>query len=336
MANRKIDVNKLTFGVEFEVYLPHHLANQVGYYHRGLEVTGLPGWKLESDGSLNTDVPSGYIGAELVSPILMGADGLRQVIKACEWLRAAGAVVVGQGGRVKQCGMHVHVGWNMSTRNSTSGETANLYVGGRNVNGGNPSYIEVETFVPAELERVISAFANAEKALYVSTGTHYRERCAYTKSIKQVYLGSRASHSGLVLANGNSSCDRFHSLNVTNLTSGDKKTLEVRCFAGTIKASKAIAHIRMVLAIVEKGVRQSKKASWDAAKGVRWNRCKSWGPGRGELNRVMYKIGWIKGQLKDNHVYGNVIGEGLPTIAESRDELIRLADRYDAVSQRQQ
>lgn len=66
-------------------------VDYVGYSHA---VT--PGaWKIVTDGS----VSGGY---ELVSPPLSGADGRRQVKKACEALQAAGCRIN------SSCGLHVH------------------------------------------------------------------------------------------------------------------------------------------------------------------------------------------------------------------------------------
>lgn len=54
-------------------------------------------WKVVHDGSV------GYDGAEVVSPILQGAEGLRQVAQVLKALKAAGGTVN------RNCGLHVHV-----------------------------------------------------------------------------------------------------------------------------------------------------------------------------------------------------------------------------------
>ena len=56
-------------------------------------------WKIVNDGSIN-----GNDTFELVSPILQGGDGMRQLEKACFVLNACGAKVN------KSCGTHVHLG----------------------------------------------------------------------------------------------------------------------------------------------------------------------------------------------------------------------------------
>lgn len=89
------------FGVEIEFHgnlerVAEELRNQglgcevEGYNHRVRNH-----WKVITDASVGR-------GGELVSPILRGADGMRQVRKACAALRAAGASVS------RETGLHVH------------------------------------------------------------------------------------------------------------------------------------------------------------------------------------------------------------------------------------
>src|SRR5947209_4111933 len=81
-----INVNDLTFGVELEVTLPYGTC-PVGGYHSGVQVPQLPtGWKAERDCSIQPG--AGYMAAEIVSPILKGADGLRQLKAVCDWLNS--------------------------------------------------------------------------------------------------------------------------------------------------------------------------------------------------------------------------------------------------------
>jgi hypothetical protein len=57
-------------------------------------------WKVVTDGSLGNY----QRGVELVSPILQGEDGFRQIRAVCRALAQAGAKIT------KKCGLHVHVG----------------------------------------------------------------------------------------------------------------------------------------------------------------------------------------------------------------------------------
>jgi hypothetical protein len=99
-----------TFGIEIECYLPDgttttQLARAVcsrGFdcrvetYNHGRRTW----WKIVPDGSLQ-DYSRGI---ELVSPVLSGEAGLRQIEDACRALTDFGCTVS------KKCGMHVHVG----------------------------------------------------------------------------------------------------------------------------------------------------------------------------------------------------------------------------------
>jgi hypothetical protein len=93
-----VNVNELTFGVEIECYVPVELVRSgrisIGGYHHGTQVAELPaGWNAQHDGSLGN--ARGKAGVEIVSPVLAGADGLRQIQQVCKWLKDNGARVVG-------------------------------------------------------------------------------------------------------------------------------------------------------------------------------------------------------------------------------------------------
>lgn len=140
-----MEATALTFGCEFECFVPVTTNIEIGGYHRGRQIPGLPeGWNAQSDGSIMAT--PGYMGVEIVSPILNGLDGLKQVALVCQWLKRVGAKVN------NSTGFHVHVGW--------VGEEQNLNCLGHLV-------------------------ANHEKGLYASTGTHSRENGTYAGSIKR-------------------------------------------------------------------------------------------------------------------------------------------------------
>jgi hypothetical protein len=139
-----INVNDLTFGVELEVTLPLGTC-PVGGYHAGVQVPQLPaGWKAERDSSIQAG--SGYMAAEIVSPVLQGADGLRQLQAVCDWLNSVGAKVN------RSTGFHVHVGFRRDDRRG--------------------------------LRRLVSLVANFEKALFAATGTHSREQGHYCQPVQ--------------------------------------------------------------------------------------------------------------------------------------------------------
>lgn len=99
-----------TFGVEFECMMPRGVGHsqlasklteagiETHFETYGHEVPSA--WKIVTDGSLG-DYQS---GAEVVSPILLGSEGLRQVDRVCQVLLEVGCQVN------RRCGFHVHVG----------------------------------------------------------------------------------------------------------------------------------------------------------------------------------------------------------------------------------
>ena len=135
----------LTFGVEIECTVPANVTIMMGGYHRGIQVPQLPvGWTAQYDGSIQAG--RGRQGVEIVSPILKGEDGLRQMLFVLGWLRSIGAKVN------TTCGFHVHVGFNAQQT--------------------------------TELGRVVSLVARHEKGLYAVTGTKSREEGNFCRPIK--------------------------------------------------------------------------------------------------------------------------------------------------------
>ena len=149
-----MQASEMTFGIEIETLAPASAIRdglQIGSYHHGLQVPYLPeGWKAERDGSLRPG--ANEYACEIVSPVLKGIEGLRQVAEVI-------AILVAKGHRVNaSCGLHVHVGWAYDTDSS-------------------------------KMARLLTITSYAEKALYASAGTKSREQGAngtcYCNGIKK-------------------------------------------------------------------------------------------------------------------------------------------------------
>lgn len=96
--------SEVNFGVEIECYLPSGTDLDVGGYHNGIQIRWAPdGWNAQNDGSVAAEVPSGYRPVEVVSPKLMGEDGLVEVYYMIETIQELGGIIT------DRCGMHVHV-----------------------------------------------------------------------------------------------------------------------------------------------------------------------------------------------------------------------------------
>lgn len=286
-----LDINEMTFGCEFELTIPAGTI-QVGGYHNGRSIPGFPpGWNAQSDGSIAVSIP-GHVGAEIVSPILRGADGLQQIKDVLARLNAMGARVN------RSCGFHVHVGF--------------------------------PTQVVDKLGNLVYLVSNLEKAFYASTGTKNRERNQYCRSVKchsvrnlnwdAVERTRNARNMG-----SRSHFDRFHVLNLNNIQAGTRKAVEFRVFAGTLNLSKVVGHIRMCLAIVQKATDSRRRVTWDAAQSAG-----ATVTGKAELHRFFYRMGWHAGGTTNGRVYGELLADGIPGIEDSKTILNKMASKYDA------
>lgn len=91
---RGIDRN---FGVELELIFPAHVnRSQI----QSAIMVGSSDWRVKTDGSLSGNGAGN--GWEVVSPVLSGEDGMEQIKRVCEAVRALGATVN------RTCGLHVH------------------------------------------------------------------------------------------------------------------------------------------------------------------------------------------------------------------------------------
>lgn len=225
-----MDANQMTFGCEFETMIPAANCPAVGSYHRGIQIPGLPtGWNAQSDGSIVA--PDGYRPVEIVSPVLCGSDGLRQIMIVCEWFARVGAKVN------QSTGFHVHIGWSCDRTD-------------------------------AELDRLAKLVANFELALFACTGTKAREASRYCSPIKnddrfvsKFVNKNRSANVGRF--------HTLNLTNLEN--DRTKRTVEFRVFAGTTSALKAVSYVRLCLALVQKAVVSKRSTTWNVRAGTSEN-----------------------------------------------------------------
>ncbi|MFB3882704.1 MAG: amidoligase family protein [Armatimonadota bacterium] len=261
------------WGCELEVFLAQDVIQRhgisIGSYHHGhpLPAPFPQGWTAERDGSLHTD-RRGYVGVEIVSPILKGRAGIEQVKQVAQILREMGASV-----------------------NHTA--AVHLHLSPESVVG--PSSSEIAEFVA----KLLYQTAQHETALYASTGTHRRENGQYARSIKRQKQDAdrirkattparkREELSWVVSQNA-----RYHSLNLTNLFTS-KATVEWRVFASTTSWQKLVGHICTCLALAERAT-ETTRMDWEAVASEKTYQVK--GRGLRELNRLFYLTGWTLGR----------------------------------------
>lgn len=280
----RTDLSTLTFGVEIE-----HTMNMatraaagwtVGSYGFGDPIPGFDGWRLKRDSSIHPSRPN-HSGAEAVSPILRGVEGLREVERMVAQLNAMGAAVN------ESCGIHVHVGWNGT---------------------------------PEQLRRLICFASFHERALFAASGTLSRERGVYCKSIKVAYKPLEALQAEREIARAY--VQRYHTLNLTNLLDGGKRTVEFRVFSGSLNFAKISAYIALSLAAVAKALDGTRKPlAWDAPA----KRNPNAGDGVNAMNVLLTHLHWR--QVRRRQAAGVLQQELAGSYARV---LRRLARKYDA------
>lgn len=169
------------------------------------------------------------------------------------------------------------------------------------------------------LARLVTLVANFEKAIYASTGTKSREQGHYCAGLRR--------HGSTDAARNASYTQRYHVLNLTNLATGRKHTVEFRAFPGTLNIVKILGYIRLCLGLVERAMKASRKTDFTPKKPCPTSPITRGGEGQTELNRLFYQLGWTKG--RQSYEFGNVTAEGAPTRKEVKRELMRLAKKYD-------
>jgi hypothetical protein len=231
-----------TFGVEIECYVPRNagdlytnlgragltMSRVVGNRHRATA-----GWKVVPDASLDRAVPTGFVAAEAVSPILKGEEGIAQVALALNTIKALGGKVNAA------CGLHVHVGM----QNATPAQMRNLA----------KMFVRYEHHFDmlCPLSRRDNYFAKStlNKAAGSATGEH-----AIKVATAFARIDSTRTVSGLanVLNGGYDERNhytpfRYYKMNLQSMASHG--TIEFRQAAGTVEAAKAVAWVRLVVGL---------------------------------------------------------------------------------------
>lgn len=171
-------------------------------------------WKIVPDGSVCN-------GAELVSPILRGIDGRRQLRLAMRALRNAGATAD------RSCGLHVHHDANHLTA--------------------------------SQLARLITQWSEAQRSIDWLVAPSRRNNTQYCSPLDSYDLrrADRLGQLGDVAVDRDtvSQCmsgDRFRTFNVQSY--GRQGTVEIRQHQGTVNAGKALAWVAFGQAMVTRAV----------------------------------------------------------------------------------
>jgi hypothetical protein len=288
-------VEEMGFAVEIECGIPHDSLQSNGWtidgYHahaRGnsTPIPEFPGWGCENDSSVHFTTKR---GAEVISPVLRGAEGMLEVARMLTKLRSMGAKVN------QTCGLHVNVSWN-----------------------GNISRIK----------RLITLVARYEQGLFAMSGTPARETGGWGRTIKERYrgmiIGNNAVKNVRELVNRHQS--RYHVLNLAHVNGPiRKRRVEFRCFAGTLKEIKVLAYIMVCLGMVQNArTANGKRPQWDMAKGLADAK---WPDGSFALRKLLYScLHWFP--RKPEAALG-VVEANRSKVRPMVKELYRLAHKYD-------
>lgn len=183
------------------------------------------------------------------------------------------------------CGVHVHVGWSR--------------------------------FWPSEaLARLITVVAYAENGIYAITGTKNRERGVYCGGVRK-YGNDKAAKQNL-------DTNRYHLLNLNNLASGRKETVEFRAFSGSLNPVKLVGWVQVCLGMVEMALNNNRKSPWNPKR----SEVRIGHKGRGECEYLMWYLGWL-GNNRPLRGWISPAQHPFFTKEDVINEFRRLADKYD-------
>lgn len=254
------------FGIELEViyqnrYMSHaevaaHIERETGIRCRneGYGHGAVSAWKVTHDGSVSG-------GGEVVSPKLVGEDGIAQAVKVTKALQSLGCKVE------KSCGFHVHV----DASDITAKELAKVGI----------CFAWFETFfdhiMPASRRGNESIYVKSNRGFYGDYGTQ-----ALNASIAAINAAAITGDMLKVTRAINPRCNcytqergqrcscsgRYAKLNATPIN--NQKSLEFRQHSGTIEHEKVENWIRLCVQFVEKGKRSQPRSrtnirEWTAA-----------------------------------------------------------------------
>ncbi len=216
-----------TFGIEVEAYnVPREqvaralVAAGIACEVEGYNHTTRSHWKVVGDASIR-----GPLGFELVSPVLSGNEGLRQVRTAMEVLEGLGAKVN------RSCGLHVHLG----ARGIAAAEIATLV---RRYARFEP---EIDAFMPPSRRGDANAY------------------CRSLRGAIEAAPAARALRSSDPAEVCDAFRSRYHKVNL--LAYRRHGTIEFRHHSGTVDAAKATNWIRFLVGFVAQSRRVARRTN---------------------------------------------------------------------------
>lgn len=170
-----------------------------------------------------------------------------------------------------------------------------------------------------ELSRLISATAYVEPAIYAITGTHKRQEGRFCHSIKSYGNPGSARH----VASG----DRYHLLNLCNLTRGQDR-VEFRAFSGSLNEVKICGWVQVCVGLVQKAKTNRRRAKWDRKKNDEFTKKVFSNEATYDLFTLRRFLGWYPFQIRAGKSYGLIENSPIPR-EEIIAEFTRLVNAYN-------
>jgi hypothetical protein len=164
-------------------------------------------------------------------------------------------------------------------------------------------------------EKLATLVSNFEKAIYASTGTKNRERGRWCAGLNR--------HGAPGVAINRSRVNRYHVANFGTV----KPTVEFRAFSASLNVEKIVGYVRLCVGMVERALKAKRSTNWTAPAVSPTSPIARNGEGQTALTRLYYQLGWTKG--RQPHTFGDLSGDAIPTIRNSKKTLMKLAKKYD-------
>lgn len=289
---------EFTYGIEIETTVPKAKRMSIGTCSQPKQVRGCPtGWMSKTDSSIHPS--NSYKGVEVISPVLQGLDGIKQIEQTTNKLQALGAVAN------DSCGFHVHVGL-----------PKQFYIDG----------CQKENETQEYLANLIAWAGKHELALYASTGTITRVGNSYCGSIQMRYNLSDIRTPNNLRETFNRHRERCNVLNIINIFDNYRPdTIEFRVFPGTIDFVSIQGYIQIALGLVRKAL-GGKCKSYEKRTST-WGETCGYTPGKFALDQLLYSLWWQYNDSNHPIMYGWITE--VDKRKEILSQLFKLAVTFD-------
>ena len=203
-------------------------ATETKCLDRGYDTTTTKAWKLVPDNSINN-------GYEIVSPILYGNKGLRELGDAMDAIESYDDVSV-----PSTCGLHVHVGLNDIKFDGL--KRICQY------------WVKYEEGIDLMLDEQRSNEAGNQYCLSVRENMKFKQ-LYNNEAIRRIDEAQDERALAKLMNAHPQSGQRYFKLNLQNLVSGKRNTLEFRAHEGTLDAETAENWVRFLIAFIETSVK---------------------------------------------------------------------------------